>query len=234
MKDWDKAADKAMEKTEAQLAAGLVKLLALDIDELFPVLVDAETVKAYIEKIRRETVHNERIAAVKEAGAILGERLGKVIQKAIFAALLAFICVPANAQEVQLAPAEAAAASPMLDFSSFFMKTRIGYAVSTQGQRNTVIYSAFKRYNPKPGMELLNLNIGYKSTTKRPVVMLGCRADNLDKLIWSGGWSKKHIETAPTPAIEFSLYASSWPEAISGGKFRLPIEAGLIIAAGFK
>jgi hypothetical protein len=225
MTDWDKAADEAMEKTDAQLAAGLVKLMGLDIDALFPVKADAEKVEAYIEKIKRETVHNERLAAVKAVGVILGEDLAKVVKAAIFTLLLAFICVPAYAQEAEQ--------KPMLDFSAFFRNARLGYSVNQHMERNTVLYAPFKRYSPVNDVELLNCNIGYDMAEKHPIIMLGVRLDNADKLLWNSDWSKKHITSATIPTIEFGPYASAWPRKIAAGKVAVDFWYGVIGAIGF-
>jgi len=122
---------------------------------------------------------------------------------------------------------------PMLDFSAFFAKSRVGYSVDQHFIRSTVLYSAFKRYNAKPDVELANLNFGYDLSTKHPVVMLGVRLDNADKLIWSGSWAKKHIETAPLPLIEFGPCVSAWPR-VESGKVHMDTWYGFILAAGIK
>lgn len=225
MTDWGNEADKAADKTDAQLAAGLVKLLGLDIDALFPAKDDAEKVMAWIEKIKRETVHNERLAAIKAVGVTLGEDIAKVVKAAIFTLLLVLIALPACAQEAEQ--------KPMLDFSAFFRNARLGYAVNQHMERNTVIYAPFKRYSPINDVELLNCNIGYDLRDKHPVVMLGIRLDNADKLLWNSDWSKKHITSATIPTIEFGPYASAWPRKIEAGKVAVDFWYGVIGAIGF-
>lgn len=123
--------------------------------------------------------------------------------------------------------------APMLDFSAFFAKSRVGYSVNQHMTRSTVLYSAFKRYNAKPSVELANLNFGYDMSDKHPVVMLGLRLDNADKLLWSGDWAKKHIETAPLPVLELGPCVSAWPR-VESGKVRLDTWYGFILAAGIK
>lgn len=138
------------------------------------------------------------------------------------AIVLMFLSGVAQAQE-----------SPMLDFGSFFMKSRIGYSVNQHYERSTVLYSAFKRYKPIKDVELLNLNFGYDTTSKHPVVAIGIRLDNADRLLWSGEWAKKHIESAPLPVIEFGPYLAAWPKVVSG-KVHLDYWYGFILAMGVK
>jgi hypothetical protein len=135
---------------------------------------------------------------------------------------------------IMMVPAAAIAEeAPMLDFSAFFAKSRVGYSVDQHMSRSTVLYSAFKRYNAKAGVELANLNFGYDMGNKHPVVMLGVRLDNADRLIWSGNWSRKHIETAPLPVVEFGPHISAWPRT-ENGKMHLDTWYGFILAVGIK
>lgn len=227
MTNWEEEADKAESKTDKELEKGLAKLMKANIPALFPNPADAEKIKGLIADIKANTAYNDRIAAIKAVSLVITADATAALKKILLVLLVALMAGVGSAM------AQESGNKPMLDFSSFFLKSRIGMAVNQHMNTSTVIYSAFKRYNVKPGMELLNWNIGYQTDGKHPVVMMGARADNLDKLIWSGKWADEHIETAAIPAIEFGPYISTWPVK-DGSKIRLPVEWGVILAVGFK
>ncbi len=122
--------------------------------------------------------------------------------------------------------------STLINFGDFFAKARAGYSVNQHMEKSTVLYSAVTRFHTTSGIELANLNAGYDTTNKHPILQTGIRADNLIPMIWGGEWGKSHVTTAELPAIEFGPYASAWP-IINNGKVTVDFYYGIIFAIGF-
>lgn len=131
-----------------------------------------------------------------------------------------------------LIPPTVYAAGDPLNFADFFTKTRLAYSVDQHYSRSTVLYSAYKRFHTVDGVEYANLNVGYDTTNKHPVLGVGLRADNLDSMLWGGPWGRAHVTSAKMPAVEAGPYFSFWP-TVKDGKVHLDFWYGLMAAIGF-
>ncbi len=125
-----------------------------------------------------------------------------------------------------------AADSSLFNAGDFLSGTRAGYAINQHLERSAVFYKPFKSFRTTAGLELVNLNAGYDGLQKRPLLALGLRLDNLDSLLWSGTWGRKHVVTAKLPTFEFGPYASVWPIKTSKG-YAVSFFYGVAGAIGF-
>lgn len=237
MIDWKKAGAKADKVLSDR---GETAILAVDLKTSFPNPSDAEKVAGLQKKIKESTSHNEKVAAMEAVAATLTSDGLAALKKLVLALLLVVIpdCYVSAQAVVPDVPVVAGATAQeekprdILDFQSFFLNARLGYAVNQHMEKSTILYSSFKRYNSIRDVELLNLNFGYDITSKHPLVMMGVRLDNADKLLWNSAWSKKHIVTAPIPKVEFGPFFKAWPSVVNK-KVKLDIEAGAALALGF-
>lgn len=93
--NWDKVADGAMEKVDAELEAGLEKLRTKNIEGLFPAPADREQVEALIKVLNSNSSRNEKAAAFKAAAAKLGSDALKMLKGAMLGLLLCLVAAPA-------------------------------------------------------------------------------------------------------------------------------------------
>ena len=157
-----------------KLAAGMDKLLGLDLAAAFPDPVDREKVLAAIKVIKAKTTKNERIACFKAIGVTLGASLAKAVQKAILAVAVVLV-VGAGMAQAQV---------KALDLSNPLADPRAGIAWDAQGVSLGVAFVPVIYWvGESSGLEYATLNWGMSDVLsngkKAMLVSIGPRIDNV-------------------------------------------------------
>lgn len=119
----------------------------------------------------------------------------------------------------------------LFDFGSFFSSARAGYAINQHLEKSAIFYTAIQSYH-QGDIEIVNLNVGYETLNKRPLLSLSARFDNIIPRLWGSDWGKAHISTAQLPTIEFGPYLSGWPVKTLNG-YKIDVAYGVALAVGF-
>ena len=198
MTDWDKAADAAEEKTDAQLAKGLEKLVKADLGALCVTPADREQVEKLVNAVKACTSKNEAIAAFKAMSAVVGEKIVHIAKTAMLCFTLCFVAASAHAQV------------STLDLSNPLADPRAGFAWDGKGGKLGVAYVPVIYWvGEESGVEYATLNWGMSDVlsdgTKKMMVSVGPRVDNAFLWLAGGKWAKKHLRFAALPPVQVSV-----------------------------
>ncbi len=201
MTDWNKIGEKAEAKTDAELAAGIEKLLASDIGKLFPAPDDKAKVDGLIKAIRAKTAYNERVAAFRAVSATLGGELLKGLKKAMFCLAVALL--------VGLGQAGAQEAVKAIDMNAPLADARIGLAWDLAGEQLGVAYvPVIYIVGADSGREYATLNLGAsdKLDTGRAgyLASFGFRMDTIFSRLGETRFAKKYLRFAVLPPMQIS------------------------------
>jgi len=200
MTNWDEEADKAADKADAKLAAGVEKLLGMDLAKAFPNPADAKRVAELVRAIKSKTDKNERVAAFKAIGVTLGMNLFKSVQKAILGLVLIIIA------GVSVANAQVKA----LDLNNPLADPRAGFSWDGDGGRMGVAYVPIMYWiGEDSGLEYATLNWGasddLSNGKKTMLVTIGPRIDNVFTWLAGGSFAKRHLRFAVLPPVQVTV-----------------------------
>lgn len=200
MVNWDEEADKAAEKADAKLSAGVEKLLGMDLAKAFPNPADAKMVGHLVQAIKSKTDKNERVAAFKAIGVTLGVDLFKAVRKLILASVLVVLAGAGMAQ----------AQMKTLDLSNPLADPRAGFSWDGAGGRFGVAYVPVMYWiGESSGLEYATINWGasdnLENGRKTMLVSIGPRIDNVFTWLAGGSFAKKHLRFAALPPVQVTV-----------------------------